>query len=841
MGHLIWLFKFSFKNIFQQKKIYLFLVINLFIGTFGFLTLQLFQSSLKSDLESRSQNTLTADFAIITNRLFKDSEKNQFEKDLIYTEKSNLIEFFAMLKSSTTSRLVTVRAFSKNYPLYGSIKAKNLALTYDSDAIWIDPELIKILNLDLKKPEISLGDLKSHSIEIIDQDTSRFFQGNGFSSTVYISQKNMNKLGLITEGSTLRNFLLYKTLPKTDLGLIRNDFNQKTTDPTVSLETAKERSENTNSFFKYFTDYLGLVAIISMTLCFISGGYLMRWSFNQKIKEIALLKTLGLSDLKIQIMQTLQILFISIMSFTLSIFLFILIMPFINQFFQIQNLPFVLGLSKESVLFCGFICIFGPLIMYMPINVLISKLNPKNMFLNQIEKNQKNYKFIFWHVTTLIFFWLLSFYQIKSYKLSFAFTFGIFLIIIFLKFILYFLFRFIKKIIPYFPLKWTTTYAIRSVINRKQSADIIFLTLTMSVAILTLLPHIKQSIISEISPKDNSVIPRLFLFDIQSNQKSAIQKIALEKLKAELNFIPLVRSRILKINSDSYDRINKNSEQTTREQDEEVRFRNRGVNLTYESELKPSEKIVKGVWNKKRFNGSGLPEISLEEKYAERISAKLNDVLTFDIQGLEIKATVTSFRKIKWTSFNPNFFILFQPGVLEEAPQNFLASVSTTIDYSIFQENIVENFPNVSIVDVKQTVTGILAFVSQMSMALQAMAIISILLGLFIFVVLIRTQIKERLNEFNLLKILGTETLIIKKIIFKQFLFVTSISLLIGLLLGLIISALLIFFVFGTVSEFDYLSMILVTSVLMPITYIIIYFSTRFLDQLSPLSLIRSD
>ena len=128
-----------------------------------------------------------------------------------------------------------------------------------------------------------------------------------------------------------------------------------------------------------------------------------------------------------------------------------------------------------------------------------------------------------------------------------------------------------------------------------------------------------------------------------------------------------------------------------------------------------------------------------------------------------------------------------------------------------------------------------------MSMALQAMAVISILLGLFIFVVLIRTQIKERLNEFNLLKILGTETLIIKKIIFKQFLFVTSISLLIGLLLGLIISALLIFFVFGTVSEFDYLSMILVTSVLMPITYIIIYFSTRFLDQLSPLSLIRSD
>jgi len=420
------------------------------------------------------------------------------------------------------------------------------------------------------------------------------------------------------------------------------------------------------------------------------------------------------------------------------------------------------------------------------------------------------------------------------------FTGAIIFIILLLKYFLHSLFFFMRSHIDRLKLKWTTAYAIKSVINKKTAVDMVFITFTVSILILTLLPHIKQSIVNEIRPAQSSSLPRLFLFDVQSGQKEELKQITTNLLDAKLEFNPLVRSRILKVNDVDYDRLQNSESLSTREQEEEVRFRNRGVNLTYQTELKLSENIVEGVWNNKKWDGNGLPEISLEKKYAERINAKINDVMLFDVQGLELQGKVTSLRSVKWTSFSPNFFILFQDGVLNEAPQNFLTAISTVKDYEKYQNTVIEKFPNISIIDVRQTVQDILVFVDQMAMALQMMAIVSIILGFFIFIVLVNTQIQERLSEFNLLKVLGSESAVIRKIIFIQFLFIVSISLIVGLGLGLLLTQILVKTVFSIETSFDFKAMSIITVMLLPIVYLIVARATRFLDRLSPIDLIRS-
>jgi putative ABC transport system permease protein len=547
-----------------------------------------------------------------------------------------------------------------------------------------------------------------------------------------------------------------------------------------------------------------------------------------------------MADRKIQILHIIQILLISLLSFILSLALFKAIQPLLNYYFTKNNLPFVLTVQFSTLMFSFALSVVSPLMMFMPINISISQLNPKDLFLNQARNIKSHTGIYLWYVFCIVSFWGLSFYQSKSYKIASLFTFGIILIVFILKMLLSALFLFIRKNIANMSLDWTVVYAIRSVINKKKIADIVFITFTMAVLILTLLPHIKQSIISEITPQQKSSLPRLFMFDVQSGQKAELENLAKKYFDSKLDFIPLVRSRILKINNNDYDRIDKNANLTTREEDEEIRFRNRGVNLTYAQQLKESETLTEGTWNPEKFTGTGLPEVSLEEKYATRVGAQINDEMTFDVQGLEIKARVTSLRKVRWTSFNPNFFILFQSGVLEEAPQNFLTSLSTTKDYLEFQNAVVTQLPNISIIDVKQTVEGILVFVEQMSLALQLMAVISIILGLFIFIVLIKTQINERINEFNLLKTLGTDTQTIQKIILIQFLFILSLSLIIGISMGMVLTHILVTTVFNISTQFDLISVSLVVLILLPLAYGIIYQATRFLNRLSPLSLIRS-
>ncbi len=840
MRDLVWSFKFSLKELLHQKKIYLFLILNLFIGTFGFLAVQIFQNSLQLDLAERAQTMLGADYSISANRQFTSQEVEQFEKMITYDQKTSVVEFFGMLKSKDKSRLVTVRAFEEKYPFYGDIGSDKVPLDPNSEAAWIDPELVKMLNVDTNAVDLQLGKLALKNVEVITKDSSRFFRGAGFAPVIYISKKLLPSTELVAEGSTSKTFLLYKLNNLNLLKDIQDNFFKNVKDTSIKFENARDRSESGNTAFKYFTDYLGLVAIVSISLCFLSGGYLMRWAFQQQRKNIGIYKALGMSDVKVQWIYVLQVLFTSLFAFILSLALFLILKPGLNYYFVQNSLPFQLSLTATSVLICLGISVIAPLFMFMPINSSIAKLNPKDLFLGQTATSKTSTSLYVWYGICVLGFWALAFYQSHSYKVATLFTGAIILIILLLKYFLHSLFFFMRANIDRLKLKWTTAYAIKSVINKKSAVDMVFITFTVSILILTLLPHIKQSIVNEIRPAQSSNLPRLFLFDVQGGQKDELQQITTDLLDAKLEFNPLVRSRILKVNDVDYDRLQNSEGLSTREQEEEVRFRNRGVNLTYQTELKASENIVEGVWNNKKWDGNGIPEISLEKKYAERINAKINDVMLFDVQGLELQGKVTSLRSVKWTSFSPNFFILFQDGVLNEAPQNFLTAISTVKDYEKYQNTVIEKFPNISIIDVRQTVQDILVFVDQMAMALQMMAIVSIILGFFIFIVLVNTQIQERLSEFNLLKVLGSESAVIRKIIFVQFLFIVSISLIVGLGLGLLLTQILVKSVFSIETSFDFKAMSIIAIMLLPVVYFIVAKATRFLDRLSPIDLIRS-
>ena len=50
---------------------------------------------------------------------------------------------------------------------------------------------------------------------------------------------------------------------------------------------------------------------------------------------------------------------------------------------------------------------------------------------------------------------------------------------------------------------------------------------------------------------------------------------------------------------------------------------------------------------------------------------KLGDTITWNVQGVLVPTVVTSTRAVKWQSFSPNFFAVFDPKSLEKAPKQF--------------------------------------------------------------------------------------------------------------------------------------------------------------------------
>ncbi len=209
---------------------------------------------------------------------------------------------------------------------------------------------------------------------------------------------------------------------------------------------------------------------------------------------------------------------------------------------------------------------------------------------------------------------------------------------------------------------------------------------------------------------------------------------------------------------------------------------------TYRDKPASSETIVEGKW----FGGPAITgtqdtsEVSLEEGIAKELNVKLRDVVTWNVQGVDIPTRLTSIRKVVWTRFEPNFFAVFAPPALQSAPKLYvlLAQVKNPAEVSLLQRAAVNRFPNVSSIDltaIKRTVDRIVA---RVSLAIRFMALFSLAVAIPVLFSAVAATRGARVREGVLLKTLGATRGQIAKILLAEY----SLLGLLGGLTGMVLS-----------------------------------------------------
>ena len=199
--------------------------------------------------------------------------------------------------------------------------------------------------------------------------------------------------------------------------------------------------------------------------------------------------------------------------------------------------------------------------------------------------------------------------------------------------------------------------------------------------------------------QDDTNKPQYFVIDIQPEQKIAYEELLKEK-EYKYSMAPMARARLTKINGKEID-LTESKKFSSREEETQFRMRRRGMNLSFREKISDFEKIEEGQFFSKKYI-DGPVEISLEKRFAKRIGASLNDTLHFEFLGMEFESIITSIRSVNWTSIRPNFFVLVQPGFLDESPLTYISTIdySDNMDYSL-QGLMVKEFPNLSFVNIK--------------------------------------------------------------------------------------------------------------------------------------------
>jgi putative ABC transport system permease protein len=193
--------------------------------------------------------------------------------------------------------------------------------------------------------------------------------------------------------------------------------------------------------------------------------------------------------------------------------------------------------------------------------------------------------------------------------------------------------------------------------------------------------------------------------------------------------------------------------------------------------------------------------VSLEEDIARSLDVGLGDALVFDVQGVPIVTTVGSLRRVDWQRVQPNVFVLFPTGVLEPAPQFhvLVAHAPSPAQSAAVQRAVVQQFPNVSAIDLTLILQTLDAILQKVTFAIRFMALFSIAAGVMVLMSAVLTSRSQRIRESVLLRTLGASQTQLRQILVLEYLFLGACAAMTSLFLAVLASWALAYYLFEAV------------------------------------------
>ncbi len=244
--------------------------------------------------------------------------------------------------------------------------------------------------------------------------------------------------------------------------------------------------------------------------------------------------------------------------------------------------------------------------------------------------------------------------------------------------------------------------------------------------------------------------PSVFLVDVQPDQWDGIRSVLMDAGARSIDSVPVIQARLSAIDGQPVEDL---AGQERRGEGGRSRWAlTREQRLTWLEKLPPSNRIVAG----RLWSDPARAEISLDQDYAERLGVGLGSTLAFDVQGVPFEFTVTSLRSIEWESFGINFYLVVEPGVLDDAPQMRLAAarIDPALEQGV-QDRLVALFPNVTMLRVRAILEKIAGLLERIAWGVRLLGGFSVLAGLAILGGAVAATQLRRSAEAALLKTLG--------------------------------------------------------------------------------------
>jgi len=784
-----WLFKMAWRDGKASVSRLMLFMASIILGIAAVVSIQLFSENLKQNIKSQSKALMGADFIIDSRQLPSEKVQGIIDSLNVGASEVNFVSMAAFPKNDGT-KLVKVRAIEGDFPFYGTLDTEpvNAASQYQkSGGALVDATLMLQYNLN-PGDSIKLGKLTFPILGALKSVPGSTAVSTSVAPPVLIPFRFLEETELLQLGSRKEYQYFFVAPPTMDLELLDKKLDPILDDENADLDTHTSTSERSGRRYDNVSKFLNLAAFIALLLGCVGIASSVHIYIKEKLKNVAVLKCIGATRKQTFLIYLIQIAGIGLIGGILGSAIGIGLQyafPYILEGF----LPFDVQISITT----------QPLIMGITLGILMSVLfallpllgtwyvSPLEVLRGTDENLVKPRKArLFTLGAILLFIFLFSFWLLKDALFGLAFTVGILITFSIMAGIESLFMKVIKK---YFPTNWgfTERQSLLNLFRPNNQTMVLILAIGLGTFLISTLYFTKDILLAKTSIENNSENANIILMDVQNEQKEAVINTVLPKGLDVIDNIPIVTMRMHQIKDKLVNDIRKDTASTMNQWILNHEFR-----VTYRDSLLASEELLAGTWTKEIGQGEPIL-ISISDNIARDADLIVGNQVVFNVQGVLMKTTIGSIRKVDWGRMQLNFSVVFPTGVLENAPQfNVLTTyVPNEASSADLQRDLVKKFPNISVLDLRQVYNIIEDVLDKISWIINFMAFFSILTGIIVLIGSVRNSKYQRIKESVLLRTLGAKSKQILRITALEYVYLGMLGSLVGILLSLISSQLL--------------------------------------------------
>ncbi len=731
-----------------------------------------FLDRLERGLERQAGQMLGGDLVLEQRDPFSDELRATLEQAGFTL--SDQVDLVSMISQGERFQPASLKAVDDVYPHYGVSHVdrgngvEQIASGPPPGEAWADPRLAELVEIAIGD-RVQVGQAELTISGIIEREADQSAGFGNFNPRLMLNTADLESTGLVQPGSRIE-FELLAAGPPEALDQVQGLLTQLRRDGVEVRDVRVDRPQLGNALQRA-ESYLGLAGLAAVLLAGVAVAMSTRRYVERHLDTAALLRCFGASQYQLVTIFSLQLLGLALMASLIGALLG-LVGQAVLLWLLTSFLPMTLPPPGIMPLWLGIFTALAVLVGFAgPTLLRIKQVSALKVLRRELDPLPPA-AWLVVGVASIVFGGLLWLYS-GSFSLALALLVGGAVLLSLLwgvsSLLLKGMLRALQRLTG--GSEWAQALRLggRQLARRKQAGLGQLLAFSVTFFAMAMIVLVRGDLLTTWQDQLPADTPNYFAINIQPSERDAFEQAVAPRVETQSTLYPMVRGRITQINGQAP----REAVPPDARGDNSLR---RELNLTWQSELPEGNQVVAGQWFVAEPQGwmsevdatvsseSQTVPISVEDGLAERLGLGIGDEITFAVGSDSITTHIQSLRSLNWDSFNPNFFVIFPPGVLESFGHSFITAFHLPDQEQGLVRELVIDFPGVSLLNVDAILGQVRDVLTQVTRAVELVLVLVLLAGVSVLYAALTASRPVRAHESGLLRVFGAGNRMISRV-----------------------------------------------------------------------------